>query len=351
MSTITWPALRSPGVPASGRRRAHTAARAAPRAARTAAIAASGSAASAANTRETVGSEATGPNTAGCARTAATSDRQSPPSAIAVATSRNTLPGSCTPRSRRHGDSAEDKPRSRPATRAASRSSNAPEDDTSDSRPESRTNDGTWLDFTYGVPSAWHILDLRKPKFPKQDRHFRTFQPRVEPQSGNPEASLGVAPTASSCWTCPWVNERRNVPSVEGARTPANNRPIPPWRSRSRSSIESAPASIPPTTPATTTRRSTSTTTTNSSASSQTTHLQVPDSKRGDPVRSGRRMDLGIRRAAEVARFHVARVDLSELRTSARAVGLAGKACRRAVGDQSGVAVHECALRAQADSR
>ena len=38
------------------------------------------------------------------------------------------------------------------------------------------------------------------------------------------------------------------MPNVDGARTPANNRPIPPFWSRSRSSIESAPASIPPTT-------------------------------------------------------------------------------------------------------
>jgi len=30
---------------------------------------------------------------------------------------------------------------------------------------------------------APQTLDLRKPKFPKQDRHFRTFRPRVEPQS------------------------------------------------------------------------------------------------------------------------------------------------------------------------
>nr|WP_249666135.1 type I restriction-modification system subunit M N-terminal domain-containing protein [Nocardioides faecalis] len=35
-----------------------------------------------------------------------------------------------------------------------------------------------------------------------------------------------------------------------GARTPVNTRAIPPWRSRSRSSMESAPASIPPTTAA-----------------------------------------------------------------------------------------------------
>src|SRR5690625_3772118 len=50
----------------------------------------------------------------------------------------------------------------------------------------------------------------------------------------------------SSWRTCPNVKLRRKVPSVDGARTPANNRSIPPWRSRSMSSIESAPAAMPP---------------------------------------------------------------------------------------------------------
>lgn len=58
------------------------------------------------------------------------------------------------------------------------------------------------------------------------------------------------APTASNCCTCPWVKDRRKVPYVDGARTPANRRLIPPWRNRFRSSIQSAPASIPATTPA-----------------------------------------------------------------------------------------------------
>jgi len=79
MSMITCPPRRRPGVPASGRDRAHTAARAVARAARIAGSETSMSAASAATTRETVGSLATGPNTAGWARTAATSARQSPP--------------------------------------------------------------------------------------------------------------------------------------------------------------------------------------------------------------------------------------------------------------------------------
>jgi hypothetical protein len=55
--------------------------------------------------RETVGSEATGPNTVGSARSVAMSARQSPPSATASAMSRRTLPGSWTARGFRHGAS------------------------------------------------------------------------------------------------------------------------------------------------------------------------------------------------------------------------------------------------------
>jgi hypothetical protein len=44
------------------------------------------------------------------------------------------------------------------------------------------------------------------------------------------------------------VGQRRNDPSVDGARTVSNALPIPPCRSTSRSSIESAPAAIPATT-------------------------------------------------------------------------------------------------------
>ena len=36
-------------------------------------------------------------------------------------------------------------------------------------------------------------------------------------------------------------------PSVDGARTPSNNRPIPPRRSTCMSAIESAPTTIPAT--------------------------------------------------------------------------------------------------------
>lgn len=67
--------------------------------------------------RETVGSEATGPNTAGSARSMATSARQSPPSATARTTSRRILPGSCTARAFRHGVTVADIAVSRPALR------------------------------------------------------------------------------------------------------------------------------------------------------------------------------------------------------------------------------------------
>ena len=65
--------------------------------------------------RETVGSDATGPNTAGSARSTATSARQSPPSATATARSSSTLAGSCTAAGLRHGASACDSASSSPA--------------------------------------------------------------------------------------------------------------------------------------------------------------------------------------------------------------------------------------------
>ena len=43
---------------------------------------------------------------------------------------------------------------------------------------------------------------------------------RSGPGTGWPARPSAGQSTASSCWTWPWVNVRRNVPSVEGARTP-----------------------------------------------------------------------------------------------------------------------------------
>jgi hypothetical protein len=51
----------------------------------------------------------------------------------------------------------------------------------------------------------------------------------------------------STCRTLPQVKERRNDPSVDGARIPANTSPIAPCRRTSMSSMQSAPAVIPAT--------------------------------------------------------------------------------------------------------
>ena len=53
--------------------------------------------------------------------------------------------------------------------------------------------------------------------------------------------------TLPSWSTFPQVNDRGNDPSVDGARTPPNSTGIAPCRSRSRSSILSAPPIIPAT--------------------------------------------------------------------------------------------------------
>jgi hypothetical protein len=50
--------------------------------------------------------------------------------------------------------------------------------------------------------------------------------------------------TTCSCSPGPWVNERRNVPSVEEARIPPNATGMAPCRSRSAPSMLSAPAHI-----------------------------------------------------------------------------------------------------------
>lgn len=69
--------------------------------------------------RETVGSEATGPNTAGSARSIPTSTGQSPPIATARATSSSLLPGSCSARAFLHGVNAADIAVSKPVLRTA----------------------------------------------------------------------------------------------------------------------------------------------------------------------------------------------------------------------------------------
>lgn len=92
--------------------------------------------------RETVGSEAAGPNTSGSARSMATSARQSPPSATAKATSSRILPGSCTARAFRHGARDADIAVSRPALRTVSTSSTPPACETTARPPPSMRTRG-----------------------------------------------------------------------------------------------------------------------------------------------------------------------------------------------------------------
>ncbi len=92
--------------------------------------------------RETVGSEATGPNTAGSARSMPTSARQSPPSATARATSSKIFPGSCTARGFRHGVSAADIAVPRPTLRTVSTSRTPPACETTARPPPSTRTHG-----------------------------------------------------------------------------------------------------------------------------------------------------------------------------------------------------------------
>ena len=63
-----------------------------------------------------------------------------------------------------------------------------------------------------------------------------------------PASAIRNSRPAFSSWaTLPQVYERRCEPSVDGARMPPNSEVIAPCRSRSMSSIESAPAAIPAT--------------------------------------------------------------------------------------------------------
>src|SRR4051812_46667262 len=89
-----------------------------------------GSAAIAAITRKAVASDATGPNSGSCSRTARRSARQSPPSASITARSRTTRPRSCPPRRSRILARPSDNAAVRPSLSAASANSPAPACDT-----------------------------------------------------------------------------------------------------------------------------------------------------------------------------------------------------------------------------
>ncbi len=122
MSMVSRPSAPGAAPPASSQARA----RAAARAVRMAFSARGASLARRPTSRETTGSEATGPNSPGSARSIATSARQSPPSASATTRSATIFPGPCTARAGRHRSSAASRPQSRPVTRSTRVSSRPP---------------------------------------------------------------------------------------------------------------------------------------------------------------------------------------------------------------------------------
>ena len=131
----------------------HTRSRAAARAALIAASAPSGSSARVAISRDTVGSEATNPNTPASARSTAISQAASPPNATATARSNVIFPGSWTAKGRRHRPNQDDSSRASPLPRAVSTSSVPPACDTNDSPPTTTDNHGLrCLSFTCEVP-------------------------------------------------------------------------------------------------------------------------------------------------------------------------------------------------------
>lgn len=137
------------GAPA----RPQTRSRATARAEVIAPSAASTSPASVATSRDTVGSEATSPNTPGWAHSTATSAAQSPPSATATTRSSTILPGSWIANGRRQGRSRHDSSRDSPAPRAVAISSDPPACETNDSPPTITDNHGRrCLSFTCEVP-------------------------------------------------------------------------------------------------------------------------------------------------------------------------------------------------------
>jgi hypothetical protein len=120
----------------------HARARAAARAAAIAASTAGASWARRVMVRDTVGSEATNPYTAGSARTRAMSARQSPPSASVTARSAITLPGSWIAKGSRQRASVFDSSRSSPTAWIVSVSTSPPACDTTIDPPASALGHG-----------------------------------------------------------------------------------------------------------------------------------------------------------------------------------------------------------------
>jgi hypothetical protein len=149
-SIVNRPSATGDAGPARFQARSRTAARAA-RIARTAFGPAP---ARVVTRRDTVGSDATGPNTPGCSRRTPMSERRSPPTASVTARSRTVFPGSWTARVLRHGASAADSSRSNPTARAASVGNTPPACETTPDPPGSTRTRGydPLIFFTWKVP-------------------------------------------------------------------------------------------------------------------------------------------------------------------------------------------------------
>ena len=187
-STVTSP---PPAPGAASPASAHARSRAAARADRMAFSARGRSPASWLTSRDTTGSDATGPASSGCSRSTAISARQSPPSATAAARSATIFPGSCTARGARHRASPSDRPRPRPVTRIVSHSRTAPAWDT---RPFPSDDTATLavraLFFTGKVPSAGGGQDPRQALFFQVKGTFSCEQTAAGNPRRKPEASL-----------------------------------------------------------------------------------------------------------------------------------------------------------------
>jgi hypothetical protein len=107
-----------------------------------AANAAGASAAKVAISRDTVGSDATDPNTPGSVRSIAISAKQSPPMASAIARSQTIFPGSWLANGLRHGASAADSAVDKPVACAARANATAPACDTTPRPVADANNDG-----------------------------------------------------------------------------------------------------------------------------------------------------------------------------------------------------------------
>ena len=189
-ASVAWSGASSPASVQTRRR-------AAARAVSIATNAWSTSSAKVSTSRDTVGSDATGPNTAGSARSRFTSARQSPPNANATARSSTILPGSWIANGFRHGRSAVDNDRPRPLVRIVSTSNTPPAWPTAADPLVSTCRRG----YSPVVCFTWKVLPAPVRLIPREDPSSlvrSTFQ-SINTHSGpHRDESPGLAATSAS---------------------------------------------------------------------------------------------------------------------------------------------------------